>query len=119
MPVYDPKRAFPPTQGTFTLKNSSDVLPPSVWTRPGEKPIRLSKEMKVELAIMLVSCFVAPKKKMLKEVRFSANQPASLHILNSKPKFIFLAKMKVADTLHFSKTIVHNSTSALPMLLVQ
>ena len=53
MPVYDPKRSFPPTQGTFTLKNSSDVLPPSVWTRPGEKPIRLSKEMKVELAIAI------------------------------------------------------------------
>jgi hypothetical protein len=50
MPVYDPKRSFPPTQGTFSLKRSSDVLPQSTWTKPGEKPIALTPQMRTELS---------------------------------------------------------------------
>ena len=50
MPVYDPKRSFPPTQGTFSMKQSSDKLPQSSWIKPGEKPIKLTPAMRVELS---------------------------------------------------------------------
>jgi hypothetical protein len=33
MPVVDSKRSFPPVQGTFTLKQGSDSLPMSAWTK--------------------------------------------------------------------------------------
>ena len=50
MPVYDPKRTFPPTQGTFSFKRSSDKLPQSSWVKPGEKPIKLTPAMRTELS---------------------------------------------------------------------
>jgi len=50
MPVYDAKRSFPPTQGTFSMKQSSDKLPQSSWIKPGAKPIKLSTEMRIELS---------------------------------------------------------------------
>ena len=50
MPVYDAKRSFPPTQGTFSIKQSSDKLPQSSWIKPGAKPIKPSLEMRIELS---------------------------------------------------------------------
>ena len=59
MPVHDPKRAFPPTMGTFSLKQDrrtyfgdppGEKLPMSVWLKPGQKPIKLSAAAKVDLA---------------------------------------------------------------------
>ncbi|EKX41829.1 hypothetical protein GUITHDRAFT_153766 [Guillardia theta CCMP2712] len=49
MPVSDPKRSFPPLQGAFTLKQSSDELPQRAWLLPGEKPIKLSEEARKDL----------------------------------------------------------------------
>mmetsp|Transcript_53934 Transcript_53934/g.128196 ORF Transcript_53934/g.128196 Transcript_53934/m.128196 type:complete len:235 (-) Transcript_53934:31-735(-) len=49
MPVHDARRTFPPLQGQFTLKKTSQVLPQSSWVQAGEKPIRLNEEGRKDL----------------------------------------------------------------------